>query len=90
MDVPLGIAVGNEIEVVEAIQTLQGKGPKDFQEICEVFAANMLMLAKIANEKEAYERVKEVIANRKCIAKICRNGKNAGWRFRIYLSCGQV
>ena len=55
MDVPLGIAVGNEIEVVEAIQTLQGKGPKDVQEICEVFAANMLMLAKIANEKEAYE-----------------------------------
>ena len=55
MDVPLGIAVGNEIEVVEAIQTLQGKGPKDFQKICEVFAANMLMLAKIANEKEAYE-----------------------------------
>ena len=67
MDVPLGIAVGNEIEVVEAIQTLQGKGPKDFQEICEVFAANMLMLAKIANEKEAHERVKEVIANGKAL-----------------------
>lgn len=78
MDVPLGIAVGNEIEVVEAIQTLQGKGPKDFQEICEVFAANMLMLAKIANEKEAHERVKEVIANGSALQKFAEMVKTQG------------
>ena len=78
MDVPLGIAVGNEIEVVEAIKTLQGKGPKDFQEICEVFAANMLMLAKIANEKEAHERVKEVIANGSALQKFAEMVKTQG------------
>lgn len=61
MDVPLGIAVGNDIEIVEAVETLKGKGPKDFQEICEVFATNMLVLGEKGTERECLNMVKKVI-----------------------------
>jgi len=63
MDVPLGIAVGNNIEVIEAVETLKGKGPKDFQKICEVFATNMLLLGQKGTEKECLDMVKKVIEN---------------------------
>jgi len=61
MDVPLGIAVGNTIEVIEAIDTLKGNGPKDFQEICEIFATNMLVLGEKGPEEECADMVKKAI-----------------------------
>lgn len=61
MDVPLGEAVGNDIEIVEAIQTLRGKGPKDFQKICEVFSIAMLVLGGIGDEKTCASLVKSAI-----------------------------
>ena len=63
MDVPLGIAVGNNIEIIEAIETLQGKGPDDFQKICEVFASAMLELGQMGTKKECLEMVQKVIKN---------------------------
>ena len=61
MDVPLGVAVGNTIEVIEAIDTLKGNGPKDFQEICEIFATSMLVLGEKGSEKECADMVKKAI-----------------------------
>ena len=61
MDVPLGEAVGNDIEIVEAIQTLRGKGPEDFQKICEVFSIAMLVLGGIGDEKTCASLVKSAI-----------------------------
>lgn len=59
MDRPLGNAIGNALEVKEAIATLQGNGPADFTEICIELAAHMLYLA----EKGTVEQCKQMAQN---------------------------
>lgn len=64
MEQPLGKAVGNALEVKEAIDTLHGKGPKDFTDLCYKSGAIMLQQAKLAdNDEEAIEMLKKVVAD---------------------------
>ena len=64
MNQPLGNAVGNTLEVLEAIDTLQGKGPADFTEHCMIIASHLLILGKKANsENEARSHLRSLIRN---------------------------
>ena len=74
MDEPLGLAVGNSLEVIEAINTLNGKGPKDFYDLCIVFSAHLILDAKICDTlEEATALAKKQIENGealKCFAEL--------------------
>jgi pyrimidine-nucleoside phosphorylase len=70
MDEPLGLAVGNWLEMKEAIETLQGKGPDDLAELTATFSAYMLMFAdKTISFNDAYQRSLENLSNGKAYHK---------------------
>ena len=52
MSQPLGLAVGNSLEVIEAIETLHGRGPADFRQHCIEVAGEMLLIAGAAATPE--------------------------------------
>ncbi len=71
MDQPLGYAVGNALEVREAIDTLQGRGPADFLELCLALGSQMLIAGgKAADCREAEEKLKGVIADGSALRKL--------------------
>ncbi len=71
MEQPLGRAVGNALEVVEAIETLKGNGPKDFDTLCRALSVEILLVSGLAeSEEKAYELVDEVIKNGKALEKL--------------------
>ncbi len=57
MNQPLGHAVGNSLELQEAIDTLNGGGPEDFREHCLVMSGTMLMLGRIVEDRERGKRL---------------------------------
>ncbi|WP_042223533.1 pyrimidine-nucleoside phosphorylase [Oceanobacillus manasiensis] len=66
MSQPLGFAIGNALEVREAIDTLKGEGPEDLTELCLTLGSQMVVLAKKAkNMEEARAKLKESIENGK-------------------------
>lgn len=73
MDQPLGKAVGNILEVKEAIATLRGEGPKDFETLCLTLGSHMLVAGGAAEEeKEAQQKLTQVIQNGKALEKLAR------------------
>ncbi|HDX9588212.1 TPA: pyrimidine-nucleoside phosphorylase [Bacillus pseudomycoides] len=79
MSQPLGFAIGNALEVKEAIDTLRGEGPEDLTELVLVLGSQMVVLAKKANTlEEAREMLKEVMKNGKAIEKFKQFLHNQG------------
>lgn len=71
MDQPLGRAVGNALEVREAIETLQGKGPEDFLTLCMTLGAQMLLAGgKAETEEQAEAMLRRVIDDGSALRKL--------------------
>lgn len=69
MDEPLGLAIGNSNEVLEAIDSLNGKGPKDLMELVKVLASEIIMANENISLDEAYKKIDEKINNREAYNK---------------------
>lgn len=70
MDQPLGNAVGNALEVVEAINTLRGEGPEDFTELVMTLGTYMLIAGGAAQTaEEAREKLQNVIRDGSALRK---------------------
>ncbi len=65
MDEPLGFAIGNNLEVKEAIDALHCNGPADLMEVCYTLAAHMISLGKGITYEDAVTEAKEAIASGK-------------------------
>lgn len=64
MSQPLGFAIGNALEVKEAIDTLKGEGPEDLTELCLVLGSHMVVLSKKAEtHEEARKMLEDAIAS---------------------------
>lgn len=79
MDQPLGYAVGNILEVKEAIDTLNGQGPADFTELCYTLGAQMLIAGgKAASVEEAREKLEEAVSSKRALRKLAEFVKAQG------------
>ncbi len=83
MDRPLGFAIGNSLEVIEAIETLQGKGPQDLTELCVALSANILELAEKGDYSSCERMVKCAIEDGSALNTLVRmveaQGGNGAW-----------
>ncbi len=79
MSEPLGMAVGNALEVKEAIESLHGRGPKDLMKLCYTSGSIMLVQAHIAKDREEGRKMlEEVIKNGKAFEKFVEMVKYQG------------
>ncbi len=79
MEQPLGNAVGNTLEVIEAIETLKGNGPKDFTNLCKEFVVEILLVCKLAcNYNTALDMVENAIKDGRGLNKLRQMIKSQG------------
>ena len=81
MDVPLGNAIGNSLEIIEAIEVLKGRGPEDLKELSFELAAKMLEVSGLGDRELCMEMVKKAVYEGEALSKfkdmIERQGGNA-------------
>lgn len=79
MSQPLGYAIGNSLEIKEAIATLNGQGPQDLLELCLQAGSHMLVQAQKADsEMSARRMLEDVIVNKKALHVLCEMVKAQG------------
>ena len=84
MSQPLGFAIGNALEVREAIDTLKGNGPADLTELCITLGSQMVVLAgKAQNIEEARNMLRENLTNGKALAKFKQFLESQGGDSRV-------
>ncbi|HHY71251.1 MAG TPA: pyrimidine-nucleoside phosphorylase, partial [Thermoanaerobacterales bacterium] len=84
MDQPLGLAIGNAIEVIEAVETLKGRGHEDLLSLCIELGSEMMLLAKVENDKiKAAEKLKASIKTGKALEKFQEIIANQGGNPRV-------
>ena len=85
MDRPLGNAIGNSLEVIEAIETLNGRGPADFTELCVALATQMLVISDRGTETKCEEKVRRAMTDgtalRTFAAMVEAQGGDPAWIF---------
>ena len=72
MDIPLGHAIGNALEVKEALEVLKGRGPADLREVCLALASVMLELSLNLQKEEAELLAKDTLDSGKAYAQFLR------------------
>ena len=84
MDTPLGLAVGNALEVIEAIEVLKGHGPPDLIDVSVELAARMLVLGGVASDRRGGARqVRDAIASGSAVEKFQRIVETQGGDPRV-------
>ena len=71
MDIPLGSAVGNALEVQEAVEILRGEGDRRLRTLCEALAAEMLCLCQGWSPEEAAARVTAAVDSGAAFEQLC-------------------
>ena len=83
MDRPLGNAIGNSLEVVEAIATLKGEGPEDLTELCIALSAHILELAEKGDYASCEKAVRNVLESGEALETFAKmvnaQGGNGDW-----------
>lgn len=70
MDTPLGNYIGNSLEVIEAVNTLNGNGPNDLTTVCLELAANMMVLAGIGSLEECLKKARKTIEDKSALGRL--------------------
>lgn len=78
MDIPLGYAIGNSLEMEEAIKTLKGEGPADLTQVCLELAANMLFMADFGTIEACRESAAKALKDGSALQALARMVKGQG------------
>lgn len=78
MNEPLGLAIGNNLEVKEAVEMLRGGGPEDLKEVCFALAGMMISLGEGLTYEQGVEKAKELIADGSAYKKFLELVENQG------------
>jgi len=91
MDTPLGSAVGNALEVIECLEVLKGRGPRDLIDVTLELTARMLVLGRVAaNREDAMRRAQKAIDSGAGLERLRRIVEEQGGDARVVDDYGRL